>query len=712
MATNLLTAICDPGFEVDAHGYTNYGGTLTRVTTEHKSGVGAGRIQDIGGAFCGHSPHPLVEPNKLYFASVWVKAAAGTLLEWEVDEYSSTDSSVYIGAPAFEPFKASGGWQQKQTTFRTTSNTKSLDMSIYSPGGTVTFYLDEFELYAMQDEPGFPAILLEADFSANPGQGASSRAYEDLTKRVLSITVRRGRNNELDKFETGSMKVELDNKDGLIQLDGSARPYAGKNLLTLAQSSYEGASPAGISSAASFFTVSGAILGQNTSEPYTRYGFASIRLDDLGGLDLSGWHTSTGFTVASGLAYTFSVWLRGDGANEAITLCIGSSATGSATANFTLTDKWVRYEVTKLMSGSGTAIVAVRFNGSQLKGFYADGLQVEQNTSATDFVEPTPAGVVSSVRPGRRVRFSAFHSGTSNHVHQFIGLSEGWPPLKKHGIRFDTIGINAVDLFASAAAYKLNGAYGQNLVSTRITTVLQNVGIHAEDMAIAASIQTVPAFNYSNVNGLGAIQDLAEAEQGQLYVDRKGKITLENRYFRSANKQTSVATFGEGTDLPYEDIEVTFDWNDILNDVTITREGSTAQVESDFPSVLKYLDRVYTKTLQLMTDVEAEAVAQYILARYKDVHIRVDKIVLDPTVSTTVETHVLERDISDRITIKFKIGTAVYVGEYHIEQVQHNIQPGKKWRTTWSLSPASIWQFWVLDDTTNSVLGSTTRVGF
>jgi len=99
--------------------------------------------------------------------------------------------------------------------------------------------------------------------------------------------------------------------------------------------------------------------------------------------------------------------------------------------------------------------------------------------------------------------------------------------------------------------------------------------------------------------------------------------------------------------------------------------------------------------------------ADYILQRQKDAHLIVKAITIRPQADPDdLWPKVLGYDLGTKIYLKHD---GAYLDEaYHIEGIQHQIRP-QFWETTWWLSPADVWEYWILGI---SELGITTRLGF
>lgn len=129
--------------------------------------------------------------------------------------------------------------------------------------------------------------------------------------------------------------------------------------------------------------------------------------------------------------------------------------------------------------------------------------------------------------------------------------------------------------------------------------------------------------------------------------------------------------------------------------------------DSDSISEFGYNDYTYPFTMDSVAD--AEAIASYLLNRFKQPFGVVKSMTLSPRRNDGLMTQCLARTIGDRITI-VEAQTGVSADYFIIGERHTWDQAGKNYQVTWYLEPADPVQYWVLSVTNFSELGQTTRI--
>ncbi|MBI4496318.1 MAG: hypothetical protein HY689_00230 [Chloroflexi bacterium] len=320
-----------------------------------------------------------------------------------------------------------------------------------------------------------------------------------------------------------------------------------------------------------------------------------------------------------------------------------------------------------------------------------------------------------NVIPMRRVRVSAVWDSTPYYL--FTGFIEAWPQDWPDGTFGDALAqVEAVDGFKVLAMVKVSGSYPEELSSARATRVLDAISWPAADRNIETGQSDVQAATVAD-KALEHLQKVEEAENGLVFIDGQGRLTFHGRHHRILNQSASQGTFGDafdGTELPYLGLTPSYDDSEIWNDVRITREGGTEQQAQDTDSQTKYLRRTLETTgVLITTDAEALHAAQWKLGIYREPGIRFEALSVDGHMDDNLWPLVLGLEFGDRITVRRRPpgGGDALERDCHVEGVQHDISR-EEWQTTWQLSPASPYAWWVLGDAENSQLGVTTRLAY
>jgi hypothetical protein len=221
----------------------------------------------------------------------------------------------------------------------------------------------------------------------------------------------------------------------------------------------------------------------------------------------------------------------------------------------------------------------------------------------------------------------------------------------------------------------------------------------------------------AGTSALQALQDVATAENGNVYVDGAGAVVLQERSARYG--QTSAATWGDdlgGGELPYStDAQVGYDDTRIRNDVAVTRPGGVTATAVDAISIADYGRATLEETPQITSDLEAQDRANYRLAIYKDPHQRIEHISPEPRrdAAGTAWTAVLAAQPGTRWTVKRRPpGAATITLEVHVEASDWTLEPGSRVDLAFQLSPADTQTYWLMGDSVYSVIGTTSIPGY
>jgi hypothetical protein len=229
---------------------------------------------------------------------------------------------------------------------------------------------------------------------------------------------------------------------------------------------------------------------------------------------------------------------------------------------------------------------------------------------------------------------------------------------------------------------------------------------------------------------LDMLRLVATSDFGALYVTLDGIIRFRRRQAIMAAPYTiSQGMFGPN-DIPVvvEGLELDYDASRIKNDVTLKVNWQTGPIETapyqvtvrktDAASIAAYGAQTYSRDVYTMvsggtgeTAVLLGSLAAYVLGRYKDPLREIRELTLHPTSESSDDLWeaVLLRSQEDRITHEHTMpGGEIISGDYHIQRIRHEIGPGKRWRTVWTVSPADTLDYWVLGSAT---LGESTRLG-
>jgi hypothetical protein len=164
----------------------------------------------------------------------------------------------------------------------------------------------------------------------------------------------------------------------------------------------------------------------------------------------------------------------------------------------------------------------------------------------------------------------------------------------------------------------------------------------------------------------------------------------------------------QGVDISYTNAVVALDDTTLINDVTITRLGGTAQNAFDQDSIDKFFLHSGTRSgILVQTNAEALNQAQGILATRKDPEIRIDSIQLNLYDDANPNKPLAGIDIEllDGVTVtKTTPGSSSVVQSSLVNAIHHDITKSS-WMTTLYTTEPLLAGF-VLDSDVSGILGS------
>lgn len=313
----------------------------------------------------------------------------------------------------------------------------------------------------------------------------------------------------------------------------------------------------------------------------------------------------------------------------------------------------------------------------------------------------------SLVTPMRPIRIRAVWDATTYSV--FRGFVDQWDVDFVANI-YSEVAVTATDGFkvlrnkrrpASAPV----GA-GED-TGARITRILNSAGWPAGDRVIATGNSTLQETDLEG-EALRELQDTAESEIGELYIDGGGRVVFRNRHaiLTEARSNTVQYTFGSPGEFTPAQARINTDDATLWNEIRAQRTGGVEQLAGDAASQDEYQTRTYqVPDLMLQDDITVGEYASWILYVSKDPEVRFDSIEIhahaDPV---NLFPQVLGREIGDRIRIIRQPpgGGSPITRDVFIRGISHVTGPGT-WITTWNLQSATKYgSFLVLD---NPILG-------
>lgn len=191
------------------------------------------------------------------------------------------------------------------------------------------------------------------------------------------------------------------------------------------------------------------------------------------------------------------------------------------------------------------------------------------------------------------------------------------------------------------------------------------------------------------VNALVAIREAVEAEQGQCYIDPNGNFVFHDRHSRLDN--TATTEFGPSPDIEYDDLAPAYDdrflWPTARAeqaDGTVVEYTNDAAITAGYGGLSSSQPgRVYIVRDLPCSDIEARAVAAWIVTRYGTPDRRWEQLVLEAVKDAEV---VAALTLRPGHLVRIQSTTPSIDENAHIESVEHRFTSGKL-ISTFGLSP-------------------------
>lgn len=300
-----------------------------------------------------------------------------------------------------------------------------------------------------------------------------------------------------------------------------------------------------------------------------------------------------------------------------------------------------------------------------------------------DWNPSNPAGAYyGKLVPLRKIQIYADYNGTRYVL--FTGFIISYTTNFQIGVdAYAKVTLQCVDgfrLLNNAVFTTVPGAAAGDTTGTRIGQLLDLNSWPTALRAIDTGDSTVQADpGTANRNLLDSLQLVGDkTEFGGFFMDNDGNVyflSRTNLSNRAANPTTSYADDGSG--IAYQGIELAYDDVLVVNDVTVTRLGGTAQNVTDATSITTYFRHSGIRDgILVQTDAEALNQANMLLGTRKDALVRISSLSLnlfDPTASSRI-TAGLASEIYDPISVKKTTpGSTSLTKTLFIQGIQHDM---------------------------------------
>lgn len=235
--------------------------------------------------------------------------------------------------------------------------------------------------------------------------------------------------------------------------------------------------------------------------------------------------------------------------------------------------------------------------------------------------------------PLRKIQIYADYNGTRYYL--FTGFITNYITNFSLGVedvsRVTFQCVDAFRLFSGAGITSVAGAPAGQLSGARVEAILNEINYPSALRDIDAGNTTLQADPGTPRNALTALRTVEDSELGGFYIDAEGRATFLSRNAITASLGTIAYNFADnGTGIAFQAASVNYDADILINDVTVTRSGGTAQNAFNQDSIDTYFIHSGTRSDVLMeTDAVALDMANMILSTRSDVELRIDSVQLN-----------------------------------------------------------------------------------
>jgi hypothetical protein len=275
-------------------------------------------------------------------------------------------------------------------------------------------------------------------------------------------------------------------------------------------------------------------------------------------------------------------------------------------------------------------------------------------------------------------------------------------------------GINEISVVASDDIYLLSQTALDAFTPTvqtssdRITTVLSRteVSFTGTTSITASPVTTLGAYPVAaGTSTTGYLTDINDAEQGRLFCNRTNTLVFQPRV--TGTTATPSAYFSDtGANIRYNELEIEFDQNTVINRAAVTVVGGTQQTATDSASIARYFtqSKEYANSL-LNDDTAAATLANYLLVPNPNPRFTAISTWYG-AISDAQEDTVSVLDIGDLISITKTDSFGTTTEASFIEGLETSVKFDTGQITRFYTAPTTLYEAFILDSATAGTLDS------
>lgn len=267
-----------------------------------------------------------------------------------------------------------------------------------------------------------------------------------------------------------------------------------------------------------------------------------------------------------------------------------------------------------------------------------------------------------------------------------------------------------------ADRYAAGFGYTGELSSARLARTLDDAGWPTAWRSIQTGVQTVGAYRPGGLSANDYTEQIGNAEQGGLIVNRDGYVAFTNR--DTADTVNVVASFDDTANhLPFTGVSVDANTVQAVRNSVRARYASSSLTVEDASSVAAYGRASKSLDIRLIDDpAVTESIAEIVLQRSKNPRTRIKQLDINLRSDTAALLPVLaQMELMDDVTVAFtptNVGAPLWRA-VRVQGVRHRIS-GSRWSTRLYLDPGPIsinGPLIVLDDAVYGKLSDGNKLG-
>ena len=233
--------------------------------------------------------------------------------------------------------------------------------------------------------------------------------------------------------------------------------------------------------------------------------------------------------------------------------------------------------------------------------------------------------------------------------------------------------------------------WANDTTGVRVGRILTQVGWRTgeRDIETGASVLGPATESVEGSTALEHLLKVEETEQGRFFIAGDGTAS-----FFSRNHETPGAAVASFDEADYVDLEFDYSETNLVNDMTVTREGGLPQRAVDQSSIDDYWRVSDTMSgLLYSTDSEARAMAEWRVGNQSVPTLRPSRLTFWPLADLPdLFPRVLTRELGDRVSVTRQLEGVDVDIDAVIEGIEHQFTP-REWATSWNLSPLNYGTF-------------------